>query len=65
MTDESREIGRFAYWLRVLKLSDGNLQYEPQSVNENIPIKIIIMQLKALINKLEKDYFDEFEKGSK
>ncbi|MEM5797336.1 MAG: hypothetical protein QXD72_02050 [Candidatus Aenigmatarchaeota archaeon] len=64
MTD-GREIGKFVYWLKVFKLPDGSLQYEPQAINENIPVEIIIMQLKAFVNKLEKDYFGDFEKGTK
>lgn len=64
MPEEPREIGRFAYLLKVFRLPDGNLQYEPQAMNENMPIEVIIMQLKAFLNKLEKDYFDTFEKGS-
>jgi len=63
MAEEPREIGRFAYLLKVFKLPDGNLQYEPEAMNDKIPVEIIIMQLKAFVNKLEKDYFDEFESG--
>ena len=65
MSEEPREIGRFAYLLKVSKLPDGNLQYEPEAMNDNIPIEIIIMQLKAFLNNIEKDYFDTFEKGTK
>lgn len=63
MSEEPREIGRFAYLLKIFKLPDGNLQYEPQTVNDKIPIEIIIMQLKAFLNSIEKEYFDSFQQG--
>lgn len=63
MAEEPREIGRFAFWLRIFKHSDGNLEYKAQSVNDNMPIEIVIMQLKAFLNNLEKEYFNAFEKG--
>lgn len=62
MAEEPREIGRFAFWLRTFKHTDGNLEYKIQSVNENIPIEIVIMQLKSFLNNLEKNYFDTFGK---
>lgn len=64
MTEERREIGRFIFGLKVFKQPDG-LNYEIQSMNENIPVEIVIMQLKTFLNSLEKEYFDSFERGTK
>ena len=59
------EIGRFGIGIRVFRREDGSLEYQTQSVNQGVPIEIVIMQLKAIINKQEKDYFDEFNLGTK
>ena len=61
MAEEPHEIGRFAFLLRIFRSPDGNLQYEPQSINENIPIEIVIMQLKTFLNNLETNYFNAFK----
>lgn len=59
------EIGRFGLGILVSRREDGSLEYQTQSVNQGVPIEIVIMQLKAFINKQEKDYFDEFDSGTK
>ncbi len=62
---EDREIGRFLFGLKVFKKSDGSFEYKIQTLNDNIPLEIVIMQLKALLNNLKKEYFDNFERGTK
>lgn len=63
MTDEN-EIGRFIFGLKAFKTEDG-LRYQIQSVNDNIPVEIVIMQLRAFLNGLENEYFDNFQQGTK
>jgi hypothetical protein len=41
------------------------IEYKSQSMNQGVPVEIIIMQLKAFIDRLEKDYYDEFRRGVK
>lgn len=65
MSDEPREIGRFIFGIRVLEQIDGSPEYQTQSMNQGVPVELVIMQLKAFLNKLEKDYFDEFDLGTK
>lgn len=65
MTDEGREIGKFLFGLKVFKKPDGSFEYKIQSLNDNIPVEIVIMQLKAFLASLEKEYFESFERGSK
>ena len=61
---EKREIGRFVFGLKAFR-DEEEFEYQIQTVNENIPVEIILMQLKAFLNSLEKEYFDEFERGTK
>ena len=63
MDEERREIGRFTFRLVVHKRADGSLEYETEKLNDNIPVEIVIMQLKAFLNGLEKEYFSSFESG--
>jgi len=64
MNGNPHEIGRFALGLKALRQSDGNLEYQQlQTLNEGIPVEIIIMQLRAFIKSIEKDYFSAFDKG--
>lgn len=65
MPEEPEEIGRFAFGIKVLRHADGNLEYQTRSLNQGVLVEIIIMQLRAFLNKVEKDYFDEFEQGTK
>lgn len=61
MAEEPPEIGRFLFSLKVFKQMDGKLEYEIQNMNQYIPIEIVIMQLKAFLNNLERKYFDTFK----
>lgn len=58
------EIGRFLFGLKVVKLADGSLKYRTQSVTQGIPVEIVIMQLRAFLRTLERDYFKDFERGT-
>ena len=64
MTEES-EIGKFLSGLRIIKHPDDTIEYKSQSINQSVPVEIVIMQLKAFTDKLEKNYYDEFSKGVK
>ena len=64
MTEES-ELGKFLFGLRIIKNPDGTIEYKFRSINQSVPVEIVIMQLKAFVNKLENDYFDEFNKVTK
>ena len=59
MTEEPSEIGKFGFGLRILRKSDGSIMYQAQSANEKVPTEIVIMQLKAFLKKLEKNYFSK------
>lgn len=65
MTNGADDSGQFVYGLRVVRLPDGDLKYETQSINKGVPIEIVIMQLRVLLKQLEKSYFAQFEKEAK
>ena len=62
MPEEPIEIGRFVFGIKVLRNSDSSISYATQSGNENVPIEVVIMQLKTFIRDLEEDYFKKFTK---
>ena len=55
-------IGKFGLGLKVLKYPDGRTEYQIQKINKGIPIQIVIMQIKAFLKNLEKEYFEKFKK---
>lgn len=59
-----KEVGRFAFVLRMLSRKDGKTRFETKSMNHNIPNELAIMQLKAFLRNLENDYFDNFDKST-
>ena len=64
MPEEPREIGKFGFGIRIVRHPDGKIEYQTQSANQGVPIEIVIMQIKAFLNNLEKDYFNNFDKGT-
>ena len=64
MSEEPIELGRFGFGIRIIRNQDGKIEYQTQSANWGVPIEIVIMQMKAFLNKLENEYFDNFDKNS-
>ncbi|HLC58375.1 MAG TPA: hypothetical protein VJI68_00790 [Candidatus Nanoarchaeia archaeon] len=62
---EPEEIGRFVIGIRYLKYQNGSLEYRFDSANRGIQKEIVLMKLKAYINKLKKDYYANFEASFK
>ena len=62
--EQPTEIARFGFGIKLLRYPDGKAEFETQSVNEGIPVEIVIMQMRAFLNSLEKDYFNKFDKGT-
>lgn len=60
--DEPKVIGKFALGILLCKYSDGKAEFRFQSKNENIPIEIILTQVKAWLRNQENIYFDNFDK---
>lgn len=66
MSEEANEdIGYFVYGIHVIKRPDGRVEYQDNYLNRDIPIEVVIMQLKAFLNNLEKEYLDKYGKKSK
>lgn len=64
MQDDLDEPSRFALGLTALRQPDGNFDCAMQTVNQGIPIEIVIMQLRAFLKQMEHNYFSSFEKGT-
>lgn len=56
------EIGAFAFGIRLIRQPDGSIEYKTDSVNRNVPVEIVIMQMKVFLNDLEKEYSDRYSK---
>ena len=63
MTQE-KEVGRFAFVLRALAGKDGKTRFEAKSMNQNVPLELAIMQLKAFLRNLENEYFDNYDRST-
>ena len=58
----SNEIGAFGLGIRLIRQPDGSIEYKIDSVNRNVPIEIVIMQIKIFLNGLEKEYSERYSK---
>ena len=64
MPDEPKEIGKFGLGIKIIRHPDGRVEYQTQSANQSVPVEIVIMQIKAFLNNLEKDYFNNFDRST-
>ncbi len=64
MPEEPIEIGRFVFGIRILRYPDGSISYVTQSGNENVPIEVVIMQIKTFLKDSEESYFKKHGKPS-
>ncbi|MBI1972613.1 hypothetical protein HYS50_01255 [Candidatus Woesearchaeota archaeon] len=62
MPEESTEIAKFIFGIEIIEYEDGRRENQTHIVNQNIPIELVIMQMRSYINSLETQYFDNFEK---
>lgn len=60
MEEEPIEVGRFLFSIEMLKYSNGEVDYKTTVFNGSVLADIIIMQMRAFLDNLEKDYFDDF-----
>ena len=54
---EQIEIAKFAFGIRGVIQPDNRVMYFSDNNNNQVPKEIVILQLKALIKKMEKEYF--------
>ena len=62
LEEEPKVIGKFALGILLCRYSDGSVEFRFQSKNENIPIEIILTQVRAWLRNQENIYFDNFDK---
>ncbi|HLD04264.1 MAG TPA: hypothetical protein VJG90_00950 [Candidatus Nanoarchaeia archaeon] len=54
---EPIEIAKFAFGIRGVVEPNGEVMYYSDSNNKKVPKEIVILKLKALVKKMEKEYF--------
>ena len=59
------EIARFALGIRLLKFPDGSTQAQTESLNQGMPIELIIMQMKSFLKNQENNYLKEFNSNNR
>ena len=55
MPERPTEIGRFGLGIRIIRHPDGKVEYQTQSANENVPVEIVLMQIRAFLRNIEKE----------
>ena len=58
MIKEPTEIARFAFGIRGIIQPDHQVGYFSDNDNERVPKEVVILKLKALVKRLEKEYFE-------
>ncbi|MBI4174781.1 MAG: hypothetical protein HY517_03985 [Candidatus Aenigmarchaeota archaeon] len=64
MPNGVNETERFALGLTALRREDGGFDCAMQTVNQGIPVEIVVMQLRALIKQWEREYQSSFQAGT-
>jgi hypothetical protein len=57
-------VGKFQFTIEEFKDAGGRLGIETNWQNYNVPRERIIMKLRALVNWMENNYFDSFDKSA-
>ncbi len=60
----NEEIGAFGYGIKVLRHTDGQIEYQPHAIIKNVPIEIVIMQMEVFLENLKKEYHEKYGKKS-
>lgn len=55
---EQIEIARFAFGIRGVIEPDNRVLYFSDNNNNKVPKEIVILKLKSLVKRLEKEYFE-------
>ena len=62
MPEDQAEISSFGIGVKVFQKPDGDIDYQHYIMNNETPPEIVIMQIKSILQQLEKEYFDRFNK---
>lgn len=60
MEEEKNNIGEFGFVIITKKNDQGNLHFQTRIINKKVPLELIVMQMKAFLKQVEKDYFNSF-----
>ncbi len=57
----SETLGKFGIGISLHKSSNTDVKAEFQSANQGVPDEIVIMNLRAFLQNLERSFLDKFE----
>ena len=61
MSRNKNEHGEFFLSIRYMQDSDGVFDYSTGSENQGVPTELVLMQLRAYIKNMEREYFKDFD----
>lgn len=64
MSEKEPEVISFGFGIRVIKKPDGQEEYQTRTSNEGVSTEIVIMQLRAYLDAIEEDYFNDFKQNA-
>ena len=54
-------IGGFSYGFHIIE-NEGKVKINPHLTIENVPEELVIMNMRAQLKKMEREYFDAYNK---
>ena len=64
MPNNEEIIGSFGYGFKVIRRTDGRIEFQPTTILKNVPIEFIIMQMQVYLDDLKKEYHEKYSKKS-
>ena len=61
---DMKETARFGFGIRLFNSPKGEVAISVQAVNNGVPEEIVLMKMRAWLQQQEKDYFNDFDKGT-
>ena len=61
MPKDAAEIGSFVLGIRLLRYSDGKMEWQTHSVRKDLLIEIVITRLRAFLRNMEEGYFEAYD----
>ncbi len=59
--NELNEVGHFVINMKAFIRENGSLSYSFEFGNENIPLEIVLMHIRAFLGNQEREYFADFD----
>ena len=58
--ETSEKVGYFVFGVTAIERADGQFTYRPQSITNNIPAEVAIMQMDVFLKEMKKVYHNTY-----